>query len=79
MAKERRQRLAAIADWIARSAGPRPGSSDSYQTDDEAGAPGQAGGYDIIALQEIWVRADFDLVAARAKEAGLRYSRFYHS
>lgn len=32
----------------------------------------------MIALQEIWVRADFDIVAARANEAGLPYSRFFY-
>ncbi|GAA6002020.1 hypothetical protein JCM10207_003041 [Rhodosporidiobolus poonsookiae] len=37
------------------------------------------GGYDVIALQEIWVRQDFDLVAERAKEAGLVHSRFFYS
>lgn len=40
---------------------------------------GASSGYDIIALQEIWVRSDFDHVAELAKEAGLPYSRFFYS
>lgn len=33
----------------------------------------------MIALQEIWVRSDFDQVAMRAKEAGLGHSSFFYS
>lgn len=32
----------------------------------------------MIALQEIWVRKDYELVAERAKEAGLIHSRFFY-
>jgi sphingomyelin phosphodiesterase 2 len=31
-----------------------------------------------VALQELWVKADFDVIAERAKEAGLVYSRFFY-
>ncbi|GAA5910642.1 hypothetical protein JCM6882_001047 [Rhodosporidiobolus microsporus] len=75
VANKRQERLAAIADWIASSSG---GRRDSYHSESsEAEALGE--GYDVIALQELWVRADFDLVAERAKEAGLVHSRFFYS
>ncbi|SCV74079.1 BQ2448_6511 [Microbotryum intermedium] len=92
VADMRRERLLAIADWIATHSNPL--SSSSSRTDDEERAfaastsngdsltfqsSSHGGPYDVIALQEIWVRADFDVVAARAKEAGLIYSRFFYS
>ncbi|GAA5951051.1 hypothetical protein JCM8115_005041 [Rhodotorula mucilaginosa] len=58
LADKRRQRIAAIADWIANS-------HDAQ--------------FDVIALQEVWVRADFDLIADRAKDAGMTHSRFFYS
>ncbi|TKA58499.1 hypothetical protein B0A53_00239 [Rhodotorula sp. CCFEE 5036] len=58
LADKRRQRIAAIADWIANSHGAQ---------------------FDVIALQEVWVRADFDLIADRAKDAGMTHSRFFYS
>ncbi|KAL8286320.1 hypothetical protein RQP46_004808 [Phenoliferia psychrophenolica] len=77
VAAHRRERLLAIAEWIAQSASPTRSSYHSDASDDLAQA--SRDGYDVIALQEIWVRADFDVVAARAKEAGLLYSRFFYS
>lgn len=77
VAAHRRERLLAIAEWIANSAAPSRASYHSDASDDLAQQ--QRDGYDCIALQEIWVRADFDAVATRAKEAGLLYSRFFYS
>ncbi|GAA6062719.1 hypothetical protein JCM10212_002270 [Sporobolomyces blumeae] len=39
----------------------------------------RSNGYDVVALQEIWVRDDFHLVAQRAKQAGLNHSKFFYS
>ncbi|KDE03058.1 hypothetical protein MVLG_06447 [Microbotryum lychnidis-dioicae p1A1 Lamole] len=93
VADKRRERLLAIADWIATHSNPLSLSSSRNDDDDEERAfaastsPGdslafqsssQGGHYDVIALQEIWVRADFDVVASRAKEAGLIYARFFY-
>ncbi|KAI5481596.1 hypothetical protein MNV49_002822 [Pseudohyphozyma bogoriensis] len=89
VADKRRQRCLAIADWIAQSASTH--SRDSYHSDLSDEASASAGlnmgsssspahkGYDVIALQEIWVKEDFDVIALRAKEAGLKYSRFFYS
>ncbi|GAA6031807.1 hypothetical protein JCM8097_002000 [Rhodosporidiobolus ruineniae] len=74
VADKREQRLAAIADWIAGSTRRR----SSYHSD-SSDLDADVGGYDAIALQEIWVRKDYELVAERAKEAGLLYSRFFYS
>ncbi|GAA6009355.1 hypothetical protein JCM11491_004288 [Sporobolomyces phaffii] len=78
VANKRRQRLEAIADWIANSAGPAP-SRASYHSDSSEPGPGPALGYDVIALQELWVHSDFTLVADRAKAAGLVHSKFFFS
>lgn len=79
VADKRKQRLEAIADWIAHSADPQPRNRTSYHSDasDEA-ATGRPGGYDVVALQELWVRSDYELVAERAKQAGLIHSRFFY-
>ncbi|GAA5887265.1 hypothetical protein JCM16303_007395 [Sporobolomyces ruberrimus] len=80
VANKRRQRLEAIADWIANSSSPQPRPSrSSYHSDSSEPATTAQGGYDVIALQEIWVRSDYELVAERAKEAGLNYSKFFFS
>ncbi|GAA5900009.1 hypothetical protein JCM8208_005564 [Rhodotorula glutinis] len=80
VADKRKQRLEAIADWFAHSADPKPSTRTSYHSDasDEA-ATGRPGGYDVVALQELWVRSDYELVAERAKQAGLIHSRFFYS
>lgn len=83
VADKRRERMLGIADWIARSTSRSAGSTsrNSYHSDEQDSdaelSNFQAAGYDVIALQEIWVRDDFDLIASRAKEAGLHYSRFF--
>ncbi|SCZ99164.1 BZ3500_MvSof-1268-A1-R1_Chr3-1g05849 [Microbotryum saponariae] len=84
VADKRRERLLAIADWIATHSNPLSSSSSRNDDDDEERAfaasvsPGdslafqsysQGGPYDVIALQEIWVRADFD-VATRFPFSG---------
>ncbi|GAA6055177.1 hypothetical protein JCM3770_002221 [Rhodotorula araucariae] len=66
VADKRKQRIDAIADWIAHSSEPQ-----SFHSGGD--------GFDIVALQELWVRSDYDLIAARAKEAGLVHSRFFYS
>jgi hypothetical protein len=81
VADKRRQRVAAIADWIAGTGSSNSSDRNSRSTlssSDGLRHDRTASSYDIIALQEIWVRADFDLVAARGKEAGLVYSRFFY-
>ncbi|GAA5946356.1 hypothetical protein JCM3765_000212 [Sporobolomyces pararoseus] len=36
--------------------------------------------YDIIALQEIWVKSDFDLIVSKSRSVGLNYySKFFYS
>ncbi|CAH7666159.1 Endonuclease/exonuclease/phosphatase [Phakopsora pachyrhizi] len=35
--------------------------------------------YDVVALQELWVYHDFLVIKDRAKESGLRYSKWFHS
>ncbi|KAM0788191.1 hypothetical protein ACM66B_001350 [Microbotryomycetes sp. NB124-2] len=78
VAHKRRQRLLAIAEWIASTAhsnNRRTSSSSSTQSSSSA----HSRQYDVIALQEVWVRQDFDVIAARAKEAGLVHSRFFYS
>ncbi|GAA5890401.1 hypothetical protein JCM5296_002812 [Sporobolomyces johnsonii] len=77
VANKRRERLQAIADWIAHSAS--PSSSRASYHSDSSDEQQQGDGYDVIALQELWVRDDFHLVAERAKEAGMKYSRFFYS
>ncbi|GAA5872229.1 hypothetical protein JCM8547_004788 [Rhodosporidiobolus lusitaniae] len=72
VADKREQRLCAIADWIAASGNRR----SSFHSDDNQN---DEGGYDVIALQELWVRSDYELVAERAKEAGLVHTRFFYS
>lgn len=80
VADKRQQRIHAIADWLAASSSGGQGSRASYSSD--PGTPPIPGdgvdGYDVVALQELWVREDFDLVAERAKEAGLVHSRFFY-
>ncbi|BGP38719.1 phospholipase C type enzyme [Rhodotorula kratochvilovae] len=78
VADKRRQRLEAIADWIAHSAEPAQ-HRHSYHSDSDAGMGADGEGFDIVALQELWVRSDYDLIAERAKEAGLVHSRFFYS
>ncbi|GAA5967497.1 hypothetical protein JCM11641_000567 [Rhodosporidiobolus odoratus] len=73
VADKRKQRLQAIADWIANSSSPST-STDAHLEDGH-----HSGGYDAIALQEIWVRSDYEHVAVRAKQAGLVHSRFFYS
>ncbi|KAK4050114.1 phospholipase C type enzyme [Microbotryomycetes sp. JL201] len=73
VAHKRRQRLLAIADWIASTGTSRSSTSSSSS----GSSPSRR--YDIIALQEVWVRQDFDVIAARAREAGLVHSRFFYS
>ncbi|GAA5906204.1 inositol phosphosphingolipid phospholipase [Sporobolomyces salmoneus] len=78
VANKRRERIQAIAEWISNSSG---SSRNSYHSD-SSDLPNESevgGGYDVIALQEIWVRNDFDLIAERAKRAGLIYSKFFYS
>ncbi|GAA5828454.1 hypothetical protein JCM11251_006257 [Rhodosporidiobolus azoricus] len=75
VAAKREQRLAAIAEWIASSSGGRRNSYHSDGSEQEAVEEG----YDVIALQELWVRKDYELVVERAKEAGLVHSRFFYS
>ncbi|EGU13525.1 Inositol phosphophingolipids phospholipase C [Rhodotorula toruloides ATCC 204091] len=81
VADKRRQRIEAIADWIAHSSSPLAASS--YSSERHAGGieeQGEVGeGYDVVALQELWVRSDYEHVAERAKEAGLVHSRFFYS
>ncbi|GJN87507.1 hypothetical protein Rhopal_000456-T1 [Rhodotorula paludigena] len=81
VADKRQQRIHAIADWLAASSSGAQGSRASYSSD--PGTPPASGdgvdGYDVVALQELWIREDFDLVAERAKEAGLVHSRFFYS
>lgn len=83
LADKRRQRIEAIADWIAHSNARYTRSSFNSNTssadhlDTNAAAP-SPDGFDVIALQEVWVRSDFDLIALRAKDAGMIHSRFFY-
>ncbi|GAA5936239.1 inositol phosphosphingolipid phospholipase [Sporobolomyces koalae] len=80
VANRRQERIHAIADWIAASASPTSSSSrTSYHSASSTGSTQDVDGYDVIALQEIWVRQDFELVAERAKRAGLLHSKFFYS
>jgi sphingomyelin phosphodiesterase 2 len=76
VAKQRRVRLLAIADWIAKSAW--SSSRDSSMSAESSGE-NDGVGYDVIALQEIWCQEDYEVVSGRAKEAGLLYSRYFYS
>ncbi|KAM0755896.1 hypothetical protein T439DRAFT_308331 [Meredithblackwellia eburnea MCA 4105] len=78
VSKYRRERIQAIATWIANSQSASSRSSYHSDQSDER-AQSNSTGYDVVALQEIWVRDDFELIASRAKEAGLLYSRFFYS
>ncbi|GAA5878786.1 hypothetical protein JCM3774_005071 [Rhodotorula dairenensis] len=79
LADKRRQRIAAIADWIANSASHQARTSLHSASSADQLDPDGGRGFDVIALQEVWVRADFDLIADRAKEAGMPHSRFFYS
>lgn len=65
--------MLAIADALAASAS--ASARSSYHSTDED----LPGGYDVVALQEIWCQVDFEVVSQRAKAAGLRYSKFFYS
>ncbi|GAA5991254.1 hypothetical protein JCM5350_005960 [Sporobolomyces pararoseus] len=89
VADKRKQRLQAIAEWISNSNSNSPNrnsyhsdSTDFTTTEEEETATASSGGgsgYDIIALQEIWVKSDFDLLTSKAKLVGLEYSKFFYS
>lgn len=49
--------------------------SSSHQTSFEP----HSKSFDLIALQELWVYHDFLVIRDRAKQAGFRFSKFFHS
>lgn len=75
--KHRKQRLRAIADELAgvTCSVPLAGSDFLY-----SGSSGEepASGYDVVALQEIWCKEDWDYIAAKCSEV-FPYQRIFYS
>jgi sphingomyelin phosphodiesterase 2 len=79
VAKDRQQRIQAIAEWISNSASSSSSRTSYHSDSSDLSTTSSAEGYDVIALQEIWIKKDFDLLSERAKRAGLIYSKFFYS
>lgn len=77
VSKHRKQRLRAIADELAgyQCAVPLPGSDFLYGGE---GSEERNIDYDVVALQEIWCKEDWDYIAARCAEA-FPYQRLFYS
>lgn len=79
VARDRRTRLLAIAEWLAHSSTPTVRRSGTSYHSEEDLAVESSVGYDIVALQEIWCQEDYRMLSSRAKDAGLIYSRYFYS
>lgn len=84
--------MAAIASYLASSSSNSSPEQQSHQWHnnpttsqvealslDYARPMPHFGGYDVVALQEVWVRSDGDAIARLAQEAGLKHSRWWHA
>ncbi|GAA96490.1 hypothetical protein E5Q_03158 [Mixia osmundae IAM 14324] len=86
VSKDRQARVRAIGDILAASGPSTSGSNDSRSstgsaksTDALQSVSARSSGYDLVCLQEVWVRADGEHLKLRARESGLIYSRFFYS
>lgn len=76
VSKHRKERLRAIADELAgySSAVPIPGYESLMKNE----MPEQGKQYDVVALQEIWCKGDWDYISSRCSQA-YPYSRLFYS
>jgi len=74
VAKQRKERIQAIGDWLTSTSRPNSISSDAGLANKDPSAS-----YDVVCLQELWVRSDAEYLRHRAKESGLQYSRYFSS
>lgn len=77
VSKHRKQRLRAIADSLAGKtcAVPLPGSDFLYSN---TSAEERNRSYDVVALQEIWCKGDWEYIAARCSDV-FPYQRIFYS
>lgn len=77
VSKHRKERLKAIADELAGKsyAVPLPGSKDLARNE---GAEQNGKQYDIVALQEIWCKGDWEYIVARCSDI-FPYHRIFYS
>jgi sphingomyelin phosphodiesterase 2 len=77
VSKHREARLNAIGDFL--SANSRASSNASATSDTPLDVSGDASQYDVVCLQEVWVKADGEMLKRKARESGLIHARRFHS
>ncbi|KAH8926703.1 hypothetical protein BT69DRAFT_1238775 [Atractiella rhizophila] len=83
VSRQRRQRIHAIAEYIVSSSSANASSRPSHSTSSGSGSAAVIdegdGGYDLVALQELWCEEDWLTISTRAKSVGLKHGRWFYS